>query len=242
MYDFLSYKVKNLLEGVPDLCVTFTVLSLFELRLVDSLEASNKPTFTWISTHLERYITRSENCGMKQEKSPGLAAVLGFLFGGFGVMYVSFTQGLMAIGATFFVGLLTAGVGFVPMWFACAIWGYVAAQSHNEEVLAQNVKAYELEQNSFESQSRQYAKPQSGVGTSIVPPSIAPPSIAPPSHSVNTFQNSPVSLVPPPSASQFSVSQANQPLRRPSANLYCHNCGAELRAQAKFCSSCGTAT
>lgn len=66
-----------------------------------------------------------------EEKSPGLAALLGLLFGAFGLMYVSFAQGLIALALLIVLGGLSGGLLAPVIWLGCAVWGYVAAVSYN---------------------------------------------------------------------------------------------------------------
>jgi len=69
----------------------------------------------------------------KKLKSPGLAFILGFLFGAFGLLYISFKQALWAFIILFLIALITGGSGLI-LWFACGIWGYFAAKSYNEKI------------------------------------------------------------------------------------------------------------
>jgi TM2 domain-containing membrane protein YozV len=71
---------------------------------------------------------------MLEEKNPVLAAVLGFCFGGLGLFYISVAQGFVALGVLITLGVCTGGVGVPFLWVGCAVWGYIAATSHNEQV------------------------------------------------------------------------------------------------------------
>lgn len=70
---------------------------------------------------------------MSNQKNPGVAAVLGFLFGGFGLFYVSVGQGIAALAVLILGSLVTGGVAAPILWIGCAIWGYVAANNYNEQ-------------------------------------------------------------------------------------------------------------
>ena len=66
-------------------------------------------------------------------KSPGIAALLGFLFGGFGLMYVSVKKGLIALVILLIIGLITGGAGIVILWLGCAVYGYFSAIEWNKQ-------------------------------------------------------------------------------------------------------------
>lgn len=78
------------------------------------------------------------------KKSPGIAALLGFLFGGFGLMYVSVAQGFVALGILLVVALITGGAGTPVVWLGCGIWGWVAASNYNEKQAAFDVQNAEV--------------------------------------------------------------------------------------------------
>lgn len=69
---------------------------------------------------------------MKQ-KNPILAGILGLLFNGFGLMYVSVGQGLFMLGFTFIVGFMTLGIFLPVLFLGSGAWGYLAAKQYNEE-------------------------------------------------------------------------------------------------------------
>ena len=75
-------------------------------------------------------------------KDPILAAVLGFLFGCFGLIYVSVKHAAIAFVAIFSIGLCTGGVGFLG-WFLCGVYGYVLAESHNQQLKLLSVNHYD---------------------------------------------------------------------------------------------------
>jgi len=68
-----------------------------------------------------------------RRKSPGLAALLGFLFGGFGLMYVSVKKGLITLAVLVIIGLITGGAGAVILWLGCAVYGYFLAIKWNKD-------------------------------------------------------------------------------------------------------------
>lgn len=65
-------------------------------------------------------------------KSPVLAAILGFFFGAFGLFYISASQGITALVVLFVVGCGSGGAMAPLIWLGCAVWGYVAAEAHNQ--------------------------------------------------------------------------------------------------------------
>lgn len=71
-----------------------------------------------------------------KKKNPALAAALGFLFGAFGLMYVSVIQGLVAVVLLLAVGVLTGGRLTPVIWVGCAVWAYFAAVRHNRRHVA----------------------------------------------------------------------------------------------------------
>lgn len=72
---------------------------------------------------------------MAPPKSTGVAFVLTFFFGPFGLFYSSVTGGLIMtlLGIPF--SILTFGVGYFFVWVGSIIWGCVAADSHNKKML-----------------------------------------------------------------------------------------------------------
>jgi hypothetical protein len=71
---------------------------------------------------------------MAESKNPFIAAVLGFLFGPFGLFYVSWKQALLAIVLWLFLSAVTVLVLGPVGWILCGVWGYLAANKHNENI------------------------------------------------------------------------------------------------------------
>jgi hypothetical protein len=75
-------------------------------------------------------------------KSVGLAFTLAFLFGPFGLLYVSIPWALW----TFFGGLvlvaITGGLGAFAIWITCMIAAVSLAQSHNRAAALETAKAF----------------------------------------------------------------------------------------------------
>ena len=66
-------------------------------------------------------------------KDPIVAAILGFLFGAFGLFYISPFQGFVGLGVLLAVILFTGGIGAIMLWMGCAIWGAMAANDWNDK-------------------------------------------------------------------------------------------------------------
>lgn len=69
-------------------------------------------------------------------KSIGLAILLAFLFGPFGLFYASVMGGfIMLVGGILFA-IATGGVGGFLVWIGCMVWAGVAANNHNSALAA----------------------------------------------------------------------------------------------------------
>lgn len=68
-----------------------------------------------------------------KRKDPLLAALFGFLFGAFGLFYISPFQGFVGLGVLLAVILFTGGIGAILLWMGCAIWGAMAANDWNDK-------------------------------------------------------------------------------------------------------------
>lgn len=66
-------------------------------------------------------------------KNPWVAAVLGFLFGPLGLLYVSFKAAGGAFAALSFISFVTGGVAALPGWLACGVVGYFHATEYNNK-------------------------------------------------------------------------------------------------------------
>lgn len=64
---------------------------------------------------------------MPPDKSVGAALLLTFLFGPLGLFYASVVGGLVMLVVTFFLALVTLGLGLPIAWCGCMIWGAVSA-------------------------------------------------------------------------------------------------------------------
>lgn len=151
-------------------------------------------------------------------KDPTIAAFLGFVFGCFGIIYVSWVQA--AVGLVLFLTLsaCTGGIAAPVVWFGFAVWGYIAANKHNEN--AQRAAA-------------EHAAAH-GVLYGQLPANAAPMGIA------YGYVGQSQSTVPNPAP---HLSGAPRMLALPSSTFVtspCHACGASLRPGARFCGSCGT--
>lgn len=71
---------------------------------------------------------------MAEMKNPKVAALLGFLFGPLGLLYISWQQALLALILFLLVSVATVLVAGPLGWVLCGVWGYFAANKHNENV------------------------------------------------------------------------------------------------------------
>jgi hypothetical protein len=70
-----------------------------------------------------------------QQKSVGLALLLTFFFGPFGMFYSTIGGAVAMIFITFIVAAVTFGGGLIITWPACMIWGAVAASQYNQRMI-----------------------------------------------------------------------------------------------------------
>lgn len=74
---------------------------------------------------------------VRSPKSPGVAFILSFLFGPFGMFYSTVTGALVILGIDFlliFISVLTLGIGsifYIFTWIGGIIWAMVAASNYN---------------------------------------------------------------------------------------------------------------
>jgi len=74
---------------------------------------------------------------VQTQKSPMLAAVLGFFFGPLGLLlYVGFVPALIMLGVNIVVGAFTLGVGLFLTWPLCAVVGWSRANLYNKKLMA----------------------------------------------------------------------------------------------------------
>ena len=69
------------------------------------------------------------------KKSMGLAFLLTFFLGPFGVLYVSILGGILFILVAGVVSLVTFGWAVPIFWFVSIIWAMLAVRSHNERLI-----------------------------------------------------------------------------------------------------------
>lgn len=149
-------------------------------------------------------------------KDPALAAILGFLFGGFGLFYISAGQGFAALAVLIVGSLITGGFGAPLLWLGCAVWGYLAAKNHNERH-----GQFMLE----DQETAGYFSPN--------PPPAGPYNRATGGYPRPTTQ---YPAQPQPSWAPGPAQQHGGPV----SSNFCGQCGHELRANTKFCTGCGS--
>lgn len=69
-------------------------------------------------------------------KSVGIAIILTVLFGPLGMFYSTIWGAIIMTVLSFFVGILTAGIGLLVTWPISIIWGAAAVSSYNKKLLA----------------------------------------------------------------------------------------------------------
>ena len=77
---------------------------------------------------------------LKKRKSPGLAAVLGFLFGGIGlgIYFVSFIDFIIPVAIVVLAGAVMKAGGVFAGAVIAAFWGYFRALDSNKKLEAQS--------------------------------------------------------------------------------------------------------
>jgi hypothetical protein len=73
---------------------------------------------------------------VQTQKSPMLAAVLGFFFGPLGLLYVGLVPALVMLGVNLLVAAFTLGFGLFLTWPLCAMVGWSRAALYNRRLLA----------------------------------------------------------------------------------------------------------
>jgi hypothetical protein len=67
-------------------------------------------------------------------KSVGVAILLAFCFGPLGMLYSTVGGAVVMFFVSFFVGIVTLGMGLFITWPACVIWAAYAASEHNRRL------------------------------------------------------------------------------------------------------------
>ena len=70
-------------------------------------------------------------------KSVAISIILTFLFGPLGLLYSTVSGGIIMIVIGIILFILTAGLGLIPTWPVCMIWGVIAVSNSNKKVLNQ---------------------------------------------------------------------------------------------------------
>lgn len=73
---------------------------------------------------------------VQTQKSPMLAAVLGFFLGPLGLLYVGLAPALVMLGVNVVVATFTLGFGLFLTWPLCAMVGWSRANLYNRRLLA----------------------------------------------------------------------------------------------------------
>ena len=80
----------------------------------------------------------------KKPKSRELAALLTFLFGPFGFLYISAKDFLLTFLVAIVVSLVTFGYGVFILWIVWPFWGSYAAKKWNEENITKTSSIKEI--------------------------------------------------------------------------------------------------
>lgn len=71
-------------------------------------------------------------------RSIGISIILTVLLGPLGMLYSTISGGIIMLVVTFFVAIFTLGLGLLITWPICIIWGAVAANTYNQELLSKS--------------------------------------------------------------------------------------------------------
>ena len=72
---------------------------------------------------------------VQSTKNPGMAALLGCLFGPLGLLYSTVKGAIIMFFVNLLVGIFTLGFGLFLTWPICGVWGYKAANAYNKKLL-----------------------------------------------------------------------------------------------------------
>lgn len=185
-----------------------------------------------------------------QRKDPILAAVLGFAFGGFGLMYISLAQGAVALVILVVIGGITGGFAAPFIWLGCGFWGFNAAKNFNalheadgvgdDDLLmwerAQSLpKAPPVPASSFSMSS-----PTTGHQAPRASEPAAPASFAPRA-GFSAAPRAGLSSAPRAGLSAAPSAAAPAPAAAPKVAVsFCTQCGAQARSGSRFCGNCGS--
>jgi len=75
---------------------------------------------------------------VRSEKSVGLSLLLTFLFGGWGLMYVSVGLGIVLGLISLIAGVITFGISSIIIHPVCMIIGVIMTNSYNNKLMPNN--------------------------------------------------------------------------------------------------------
>ncbi len=155
---------------------------------------------------------------MGERKNPYVAAALGFFFGPFGLFYVSPLHAILGFGIVLVVSTLTAAIGLLPTWIACAVWGYFAALRKNEAI----------------DRAQSHSAQTAATYFAQAPQSFGQPSLGQPPFGQPSFGQPPVLAAAP--TAQLAASAGSAAAASPA----CRSCGApRVSSVSRFCAGCG---
>ncbi len=76
---------------------------------------------------------------VQSTKNVGVAVILALFFGPLGLLYSSVMAAVIMFFVTLVIGLITLGFGLLLTNPICAVWGGLAASSHNKKLMEGHV-------------------------------------------------------------------------------------------------------
>jgi positive regulator of sigma E activity len=69
-------------------------------------------------------------------KNRGISLILTLLFGSFGLLYTTISGFFIMLAIEVFVAIFTLGFGLIITHIICAVWGVMAVDKYNKELLS----------------------------------------------------------------------------------------------------------
>lgn len=83
------------------------------------------------------YQTNHTNVVIASNKNVAVAIILTFLFGPLGMLYSTVSGGIIMFFISLVVAFITLGFGLIITWPICIIWGAMAANNFNKNLIVQ---------------------------------------------------------------------------------------------------------
>ena len=81
--------------------------------------------------------TNQTNVVVTSTKSIIVSIILTFIFGPLGMLYSTVTGGIVMLIISIIIGIITLGIGLIITWPICIIWGAIAANNYNKNLVLQ---------------------------------------------------------------------------------------------------------